>query len=91
MEAGRNTENHIAVATCALWTMLSSFKTTAERADYTVYRGANGFTASLYFTIESLIAFDGRHYEKYGKFNEKERVQIIRAFTNWALEQEGDE
>ncbi|MBC1286934.1 hypothetical protein HB818_14320 [Listeria booriae] len=58
--------------------------------DYTVYRGANGFTSSLYFTIESLIAFDGRHYERYGKFNEKERVQIIRAFTNWALEQEDD-
>ncbi|MBC6151062.1 hypothetical protein HB834_05970 [Listeria booriae] len=58
---------------------------------YTVYRGANGFTSSLYFTIESLIAFDGRHYEKYGKFSVKERVQIMQVFINWALEQEETE
>lgn len=58
---------------------------------YTTHRGVNGFTASLYFTIESLIDYDGLLYEKYGKFSEKERVQIIRAFTNWALEQEDEE
>ncbi|MBC1474938.1 hypothetical protein HB852_09940 [Listeria grandensis] len=59
--------------------------------DYAIYRGANGFTASLYWTIESLIEFKGKFYLMYGDFNEKERVQIIQAFTNWALEQEDDE
>ncbi|MBC1616404.1 hypothetical protein HB904_09400 [Listeria booriae] len=61
------------------------------RDDYMNQRGTNGFTTSLYVMFENLIEFDGRHYEKYGKFNEKERVQIIRAFTKWALEQEDDE
>ncbi|WP_036069178.1 hypothetical protein [Listeria rocourtiae] len=61
------------------------------RDNYKDYRESNDFTMSLYCIMDSLIALDGSLYRPYGDFNEKERVQIIRAFTTWALEQEEKE
>ncbi|MBC2239779.1 hypothetical protein [Listeria booriae] len=66
----------------ALWHMRDSYVDLRERY---------GFTTSMYFLLESLIELDGRHYERYGKFNEKERIKIMRAFTEWAFEQEETE
>ncbi|MBC6134289.1 hypothetical protein HB825_05485 [Listeria booriae] len=61
------------------------------RDSYVAIRKQYGFTSSIYLVIESLIELDGKLFKMYGDFNEKERPQIIRAFTTWALEQEDDE
>ncbi|MBC1290608.1 hypothetical protein [Listeria booriae] len=59
--------------------------------DYVSNHEVNALAQSLYLTIDELIDWDGTLYEQYNSFSEKERVQIIRAFMDWALEQEGDE
>ncbi|MBC2303396.1 hypothetical protein [Listeria booriae] len=66
-------------------TMVSDMK-----EDYMSNRENNTFAQSLYLTLDELTDWDGTLYKQYEIFSEKERVQIIRAFMDWALEQEDD-
>ncbi|PNP87438.1 hypothetical protein BMT55_16065 [Listeria newyorkensis] len=61
------------------------------RDDYVHFRNLNDLTPSLYLLFDQLTGPQECLFSKYEKFTGKEKIQIIRAFTNWALEQEDAE
>ncbi|MBC1316627.1 hypothetical protein [Listeria booriae] len=74
-----------------LWHMRDSYVAIRKKSEFICINTKNGFTVSIYLILESLIKSDGKLYRLYRNFSEKEQVQIIQVFMDWALEQEDAE